>query len=89
MLTLKKIATGSAFAALTSAAALTGLGAQAAIPIQHWTLPNGAKIYLGAVSTLPIVDVQLDFDAGSRRDPDAQAGLAGVTADMEIGRAHV
>ena len=82
MLTLKKIAAGSALAALTSAAALTGLGAQAAIPIQHWTLPNGAKIYLGAVSTLPIVDVQLDFDAGSRRDPDAQAGLAGVSADM-------
>ncbi|MBC7392509.1 MAG: insulinase family protein, partial [Variovorax sp.] len=82
MLTFKKIAAVAAMTALTAAATLSVSSAQAAIPIQHWTLPNGAKVYLGAVSTLPIVDVQLDFDAGSRRDPDAQAGLAGVTADM-------
>ena len=29
-----------------------------------------------------MVDVQLDFDAGSRRDPADQAGLASVTAAM-------
>ena len=29
-----------------------------------------------------MVDVQVDFDAGSRRDPPAQAGLASVTAGM-------
>lgn len=82
MLNLKKMAAVAALTALTSAATLSVSSANAAIPIQHWTLPNGAKIYLGSVSTLPIVDVQLDFDAGSRRDPDAQAGLAGVSADM-------
>nr|WP_260306275.1 pitrilysin family protein [Variovorax sp. Sphag1AA] len=59
-----------------------GATAQAAIPIQQWTLPNGAKIYLAATNALPIVDVQADFDAGSRRDPASQAGLANVTATM-------
>ena len=29
-----------------------------------------------------MVDVQLDFDAGSRRDPAPQAGLASATALM-------
>ena len=56
--------------------------AQAAVPIQHWTLPNGASIYLATTQALPIVDVQMDFDAGSRRDPPAQAGLAAATATM-------
>jgi zinc protease len=56
--------------------------AQAAVPIQHWTLASGARIYLAATQALPIVDVQMDFDAGSRRDPPGQAGLAAVTATM-------
>ena len=56
--------------------------AQAAVPIEHWQLPNGAKVYLAATDALPIVDVQIDFDAGSRRDPAAQTGLASVTAGM-------
>ncbi|RYF82492.1 MAG: insulinase family protein [Comamonadaceae bacterium] len=56
--------------------------AQAAVPIEHWQMPNGAKIYLAATDALPIVDVQIDFDAGSRRDPALLTGLAGVTAGM-------
>ena len=55
------------------------------MPIEHWTLPSGAKVYLAATDALPIVDVQIDFDAGSRRDPPAQSGLAGVTAVPEPG----
>ena len=79
-------ATHAAFATLTAfaacAALLVGVEARAAIPIQHWTLANGAKVYLAATDALPIVDVQIDFDAGSRRDPAAQAGLASVSASM-------
>jgi len=67
---------------LCLALALAAAAAQAAVPIEHWTLPSGARIYLAATDALPIVDVQIDFDAGSRRDPPAQAGLAGVTAGM-------
>ncbi|MGJ7490160.1 M16 family metallopeptidase [Variovorax sp. ZT4R33] len=79
MLTLKKIAGG---AVIASTALLAALSAQAAIPIQHWTLANGAKVYLASTDALPIVDVQIDVDAGSRRDPAAQAGLAGASAGM-------
>ena len=79
MLTLKKIAGA---AVLASTALLATLNAQAAIPIQHWTLANGAKVYLAATDALPIVDVQIDVDAGSRRDPAAQAGLASASAGM-------
>ncbi|XPG90618.1 pitrilysin family protein [Variovorax sp. 160MFSha2.1] len=70
-------------ALIAGAVAVAGItGAQAALPIQHWTLANGAKIYLVSTNALPIVDAQIDFDAGSRRDPAAQAGLASVTATM-------
>ena len=72
----------AARAVLAGAAALFGLNAQAGVPIERWQLPNGAQVYMAATDALPIVDVQIDFDAGSRRDPPAQAGLAGVTAGM-------
>jgi zinc protease len=67
---------------LASVALLSGVNARAAIPIEHWALPNGAQIYLVATNALPIVDVEADFDAGARRDPPAQAGLASVIAMM-------
>jgi zinc protease len=79
MSNLKKLA-GATW--LAGTALLGTLNAHAAIPIQHWTLPNGAKVYLAATHALPIVDVQIDIDAGSRRDPDAQAGLASTSAGM-------
>ncbi|KQM80296.1 pitrilysin family protein [Xylophilus sp. Leaf220] len=62
----------------------------AALPIEHWTQPAGAQVYLVQSKAVPMVDVQIDFDAGARRDPAAQAGLAAVTASMsEKGvRAH-
>ena len=56
--------------------------AQAAISIEHWTHASGARVYLVASPSIPMLDVQLDFDGGSRRDPAAQAGLAGVTAGL-------
>ena len=40
------------------------------------------QVYLVESPAIPMVDVQIDFDAGSRRDPAAQAGLASVTAGM-------
>ena len=56
--------------------------AQAAIPIQHWTQPNGARVYLVESPVIAMVDVQIDFDGGSRRDPAAKAGLASIMAGM-------
>ena len=57
-------------------------GVWAAIPIEHWRQDSGVQIYLVQSQTLPMVDVQIDFDAGARRDPAEQAGLASVTAGM-------
>ena len=56
--------------------------AQAGIPIQQWTQASGVKVYLVESHVIPMLDVQLDFDAGSRRDPPDKAGLASVTAGM-------
>ena len=80
MNTLKTIA---ASAGLYCAGAVLGLSsALAAIPIQHWTQPSGAQVYLVESPSIPMLDVELDFDAGSRRDPAKQAGLADATALM-------
>lgn len=56
--------------------------ALAAIPIQHWIQPSGAKVYLVESPTIPMVDFRLEFDAGSRREPAEKAGLASITASM-------
>jgi zinc protease len=56
--------------------------AWAALPIQHWTQPSGVAVYLVHSPAIPMVDVQIDFDAGARRDPPEQAGLASVMAGM-------
>ena len=56
--------------------------ALAAIPIQQWTQPSGAKVYLVESPSIPMVDVRIEFDAGGRREPADKAGLAGVTAGM-------
>jgi zinc protease len=56
--------------------------AQAAIPIEHWVHGSGARVYLVASPTIPMLDVQIDVDGGSRRDPAAQAGLASATASL-------
>ncbi|MEO7391260.1 MAG: pitrilysin family protein [Ramlibacter sp.] len=64
-------------------ALLVGCGhAIAAIPLQQWTQPNGARVFLAESPSIPMVDVQIDFDAGSRRDPADKAGLARLTAGM-------
>ncbi|MDI1246561.1 MAG: pitrilysin family protein [Rhodoferax sp.] len=56
--------------------------ALAGIAIEHWTQPSGAQVFLVQSHAIPMLDVQLDFDAGSRRDPPQQAGLASVTASL-------
>ena len=54
----------------------------AAIPIRQWTLANGAKVYLVESPAIAMLDVQIDFDAGSRRVPPEKVGLAGATASL-------
>ncbi len=72
----------AALAAAGTVLALAAGPASAAIPIQKWTQPSGAQVYLVESPSIPMVDVRVEFDAGSRREPDTQAGLAAVTAGM-------
>lgn len=55
--------------------------AQAALPIAHWTQASGAEVFLVESPAIAMVDVQIDFDAGARRDPPGQAGLANQMAN--------
>jgi len=76
----KKIA---AHALVICAAGLFGsTWALAAIPVQHWTQASGAQVYLVESPAIAMVDVQIDFDAGSRRDPPTKAGLASLSAAL-------
>ena len=52
------------------------------LPIEHWQQPSGAQVWLVHSPSIPMVDVQLQFDGGSRRDPVGQEGLANATALM-------
>jgi len=53
-----------------------------AVPeVQHWQTKNGARVYFIPVMDLPMVDVQVVFDAGSARDA-GKAGLALLTNGM-------
>ncbi len=54
--------------------------AWANLPIERISLPSGAQVYVVSSMGIPMVDVQIDFDAGSRRDPAAMAGLASATS---------
>lgn len=68
------------FAALISA--LSATIAQAALPIQHWTTNNGARVYFVESHELPMLDVSVEFAAGSSRDAANKSGLAAMTLRM-------
>lgn len=50
--------------------------------VERWQHASGAQVAWVRSPGIPMLDVQLDFDGGSRRDPAAQAGLASATALM-------
>jgi zinc protease len=53
--------------------------AYAALHIQSWSLPNGARVLFVENHTIPMLDLSIEFDAGSRRDPAEKSGLAALT----------
>ena len=62
---------------------LTLLSALAhAVEIQSWTTPQGARVLLVEAHDNPMLDVRIDFDAGSRRDPPGKEGLAAMVASL-------
>jgi len=68
---------------MSAAMVATLVGAQAiAAPVQSWTTEQGTRVYFIETHTLPIVDVQISFLAGSAFDPSNQVGLASMTASL-------
>jgi zinc protease len=58
--------------------------AAAKVEIQHWELNNGARMYLIENHDLPIVDINVDFRAGSVKDTNQKSGLASLTNHMMV-----
>ncbi len=55
--------------------------AQAAAKIEHWQTPQGSRVYYVHTEGLPMVDIQVAFDAGSARD-GSQFGLSALTSAL-------
>ena len=53
----------------------------AALDIQRVTLNNGAVLLVTEQHQLPMISISIAFDAGARRDPKGQEGLAVLTAE--------
>ena len=51
----------------------------AGVKIEHWVSPSGARVYFVESRVLPMLDVQVDFAAGSMFDPVGKSGLAALT----------
>jgi zinc protease len=70
---------GGAWALALAAVASPAL----ALPtIEHWTTPSGARVYFVENHDLPIVDVSVEFPAGSSFDAKAKSGAAALTQYM-------
>jgi zinc protease len=60
-------------------ALLLAQSALAGVKIEHWVSSSGAKVYFVESRVLPMLDIQVDFAAGSMFDPAGKAGLAALT----------
>lgn len=56
--------------------------AHALLPIQHWQTKNGARVYFVETRDLPMLDVSVDFPAGSAFDTREKSGLAALTLNL-------
>ena len=55
------------------------LSVNAAVKIQQWQTSSGSEVYFVENHDLPIIDLSVNFPAGSSRDTKATSGVAGVT----------
>jgi len=60
--------------------------AHAGIDIQQWTTPAGSRVLFLETRVLPILDIQVDFAAGSLYDPAGKPGVAALTrSTLDLG----
>jgi len=62
-------------------ATLISLNAVAGLTIQSWQTQSGSKVLFVENDQLPMLDIEVNFDAGSARDGDVW-GLASMTATL-------
>ena len=78
-MTLKTLLT-AAITLLITQTALAG------VKIEHWVSPAGARVYFVESRVLPMLDVQVDFAAGSMFDPAGKSSLAALTrSTLDLG----
>ncbi len=68
--------------ALALGFALAAMGAEATPHIQHWQAKSGAQVYFVEDHGLPLLDVEVNFPAGSSFDTAGKSGLAAMTHGM-------
>ena len=61
---------------------LAAAPAWALLPIQHWQTKNGARVYFVETRNLPMLDVSIDFPAGSAYDTREKSGVAALTQSL-------
>ncbi|MES2500195.1 MAG: pitrilysin family protein [Pseudomonadota bacterium] len=61
---------------------LFAFNANAAVKINHWQTAAGSDVYFVENHDLPIIDMSVNFPAGSSRDSKTTSGVAGVTRYM-------
>ena len=54
----------------------------ARVQIEHWTTQSGVRTYFVETHALPIVDVAVEFAAGSAYDPRERAGVGQLTLTL-------
>ena len=74
---MSKIAMKSLFTA--AVALFFAQTALAGVKIEHWVASSGARVYFVESRVLPMLDVQIDFAAGSAFDTAGKSGLAAIT----------
>ncbi|HNH24492.1 MAG TPA: insulinase family protein, partial [Accumulibacter sp.] len=64
--------------------------ANAGPKIEHWLTSSGSRVYFVENHALPIIDVQVDFAAGSAHEAPGKAGVASLTRSLlDLGAAEM
>ncbi|MFK7967339.1 MAG: M16 family metallopeptidase [Burkholderiaceae bacterium] len=67
---------------LTLCLALVSTSALAVLPIQQWQTSSGVNVLFVQADGIPMLDVEVRFDAGDRLDSADKSGLADLTASL-------
>ena len=75
---IKRIVT-TGFLMASTGMMFTATSAQAAVNIQQWQTSAGSAVYFVENHDLPILDLSVNFAAGSARDTTEKSGVASIT----------